>query len=90
MKALPLANGNFLPMALWMDRGHPAASKVYLKGYPAAKAHPDREADFDVLVAAGDTAQFTGDVAAAVKGKNEPGDAFLTFIGLIGAARIAP
>jgi CRISPR-associated protein Cmr1 len=90
LKALPLANGNFLPMALWMDRGYPSGGKVYLKGYPADAAHPDREADFDVLVAPRDIAQFAGDVAAAVAGKKTPRDAFLAFIGRSGATRIAP
>lgn len=61
LKALPLANGRFLPMALWLDRNDPPGSKVYVKGYEQAAA------DFDVLAAAGDTALFTDALANAFR-----------------------
>jgi len=32
LKALPLANENFLPCALWLDRGHPNGALVGLEG----------------------------------------------------------
>jgi CRISPR-associated protein Cmr1 len=61
LKALPLANGRFLPMALWLDRNDPPGSKVYVKG------HEHATADFDVLVAAGDTARYSGELAKALR-----------------------
>jgi CRISPR-associated protein Cmr1 len=90
LRALPLANGNFLPMALWMDRGRPAGSKVYLKGFPSTAAHPDREAEFDILMAAGDTSLLAHDVGAAVGKAATLRAAFLTFIAGRGVQRIAP
>ncbi len=55
VKALPLADGSFVPCALWLHRGYPDG-KVGLKEKDsrAARSH----AEFDLLVAPGDQARF--------------------------------
>ena len=52
VKALPLADGSFVPCALWLNRAYPAG-EVILRGVN------DSSAPFDRLVAPGDTAQFS-------------------------------
>jgi len=52
VKALPLADGTFVPCALWLHRANPEG-EVFLKGCY------DSGAPFDLLVAKGDTAQFS-------------------------------
>lgn len=52
VKALPLANGTFVPCALWLTRAYPAG-EVVLRGVP------NSQAPFDRLVAAGDTPRFS-------------------------------
>ena len=51
VKALPLADGSFVPCALWLNRAYPAG-EVVLRGVD------DSQAPFDQLVAADDTPQF--------------------------------
>lgn len=51
VKALPLADGRFVPCALWLNRAYPAG-EVILKGNPRTAA------PFDKLVADGDTPRF--------------------------------
>jgi len=52
VKALPLADGTFVPCALWLNRAYPAG-EVILRGVNNSSA------PFDRLVAAGDTARFS-------------------------------
>ncbi len=56
VKALPLANGKFVPCTLWLFRGYPAQGRVCLvrNGQPV----PRSDAPFDLLVAPGDTARY--------------------------------
>jgi CRISPR-associated protein Cmr1 len=51
VKALPLANGTFVPCALWLHRAYPEG-QVVLQG------HPESGAPFDRLVAPGDIPRF--------------------------------
>jgi len=57
LKALPLADGTFVPCALWLTRGFPPGASVVLAQERAV--HPQSSAPFDRLVAAGDTPQFS-------------------------------
>jgi CRISPR-associated protein Cmr1 len=84
LKPLPLANGRFLPMALWLNRSDPTGSKVYVDGYEQAAV------DFNVLVAAGDTPQHSGAVAEALKSRSTLRDAFVAYLEKRGVRRIAP
>lgn len=68
VKALPLADGTFVPCALWLHRAYPAG-KVVLRGV-ANSAAP-----FDRLIASGDTAQFS-----ALAGKASLREAFLDWL----------
>jgi CRISPR-associated protein Cmr1 len=52
VKALPLADGTFVPCALWLNRAYPAGD-VVLRGVPNSAA------PFDRLVAADDTPRFS-------------------------------
>jgi CRISPR-associated protein Cmr1 len=52
VKALPLADGTFVPCALWLNRAYPNGN-VVLRGASSSAA------PFDRLVAAGDTARFS-------------------------------
>jgi CRISPR-associated protein Cmr1 len=52
VKALPLADGSFVPCALWLNRAHPTG-EVILRGVS------NSQAPFDRLVASGDTPRFS-------------------------------
>ena len=63
VKAMPLADGRFVPCALWLARAYPKG-KVVLKD---AARSGGSAAEFDLLIAPGDTAQFAAlNVPAAV------------------------
>lgn len=84
VKALPLADGQFTPCALWLNRAYPAGSEVVLvrNGHVVnASAAP-----FDRLVAPGDTARFR-----PLAGKASLRDAFLDWLTTTKKAeRVAP
>jgi CRISPR-associated protein Cmr1 len=52
VKALPLADGTFVPCALWLNRAHPAGGEVVLRNAN------NSQAPFDRLVADGDSPRF--------------------------------
>ena len=52
MKALPLADGSFVPCALWLNRAYPTGNVIL-------RAVDHSAAPFDRLVAPDDTAQFS-------------------------------
>ena len=56
VKALPLANGRFEPIALWLERAYPEGGGVVL--VQRGKALPGTRADFDRLHARGDSPLF--------------------------------
>lgn len=56
VKALPLSDGRFVPCALWLFRGYPKGGKVTLHSRDRRAAQS--KADFDELVAPGDTVLF--------------------------------
>lgn len=68
VKAMPLADGTFVPCALWLDRAYPAG-EVVLRGMNNSAA------PFDRLVAAGDTPRFS-----ALAGKQSLRQAFLDWL----------
>ena len=68
VKALPLADGTFVPCALWLNRAYPAGV-VILKGVPGSAA------PFEQLLAQGDTPCFS-----ALAGKNSLREAFLDWL----------
>lgn len=68
VKALPLADGTFVPCALWLNRAYPAG-EVILRGVSNSAA------PFDRLVASGDTARFS-----ALAGKHSLRKAFLDWL----------
>jgi CRISPR-associated protein Cmr1 len=69
VKALPLADARFVPMALWLNRAYPEKGEVFLNGVEHSAA------PFDRLVAKGDTARFS-----ALSGKNSLQTAFLDWL----------
>lgn len=69
VKALPLADGTFVPCALWLNRSYPQNGEVALKGVPNSGA------PFDLLVAPGDAPQFS-----ALAGKTSLREAFLYWL----------
>ena len=69
VKAMPLANGTFASIALWLNRKMPEGSMVYLKGVPGS------EAPFDRLIAPGDKTRFK-----PLEGKKTLRDAFLDWL----------
>jgi CRISPR-associated protein Cmr1 len=69
VKALPLADGSFVPCALWLNRAHPANGEVVLRNAN------NSQAPFDLLVANGDTARF-----AALANKTSLRQAFLDWL----------
>jgi CRISPR-associated protein Cmr1 len=80
VKALPLADGKFVPCALWLNRGMPAGAEVGLlrsiQGNPKEKkVDPRTTARFDQLVAEGDTPRF-----AALADKQTLRDSFLDWL----------
>lgn len=79
VKALPLADGMFVPCALWLNRAYPAG-EVVLRGVQ------DSGAPFDRLVASGDTPVFS-----ALAGKSGLRNAFLDWLhGKYGTTVVAP
>lgn len=68
VKALPLADGAFVPCALWLNRAYPAG-EVILRGVN------DSAAPFDRLVAPGDTPRFS-----ALANKKSLRQAFLDWL----------
>ncbi|MBU52785.1 MAG: type III-B CRISPR module RAMP protein Cmr1 [Deltaproteobacteria bacterium] len=56
LKAMPLDNGQFVPIALWLDRRYPDEGKICLAKKDSRVSRS--EADFDELVAPEDTARF--------------------------------
>lgn len=68
VKALPLADGEFVPCALWLNRADPAG-EVALRGVSNSAA------PFDRLVAPGDTPRFS-----VLAGKHSLREAFLDWL----------
>jgi CRISPR-associated protein Cmr1 len=81
VKALPLADGSFVPCALWLHRAYPSNAEVGLArrkqgGRPNEKeVDPRTVAPFDRLVAPGDTPQFS-----ALANKDSLREAFLEWL----------
>jgi CRISPR-associated protein Cmr1 len=73
VKAMPLADGNFVPCALWLNRGLPEGAEVGL--FREKKVDPQTVAPFGRLVALGDTARFS-----ALVGKKDLREAFLDWL----------
>lgn len=69
VRALPLADGTFVPCALWLNRAYPDNGQVYVRGKASSGA------PFDRLVAPGDTACFS-----ALAGKPSLRQAFLDWL----------
>jgi len=69
VKAMPLANGHFVPCALWLNRAYPENGEVVLKSVP------NSQAPFDRLVAPDDTPRFS-----AIAGKGSLREAFLDWL----------
>lgn len=82
VKAMPLASGRFVPIALWLERSWPEGGEVFLK--TGSKLHGDPAAPFDKLLGQGDRVQF-----APLAGKTGLRDAFLDWVVTQGARRIA-
>jgi CRISPR-associated protein Cmr1 len=79
VKALPLADGQYLPCALWLNRAYPEG-EVFLKG------EKNSGAAFDVLVACNDQARFS-----ALRDKASLREAFISWlITMQGVKEIAP
>jgi len=91
VKALPLANGQFVPMALWFERGYPAGGEMGLYSKDRRTFVPGSLAPFDQLEAPRDTALFTIlSGSPAVSGLRLRG-VFFNWLGVrFGARRIAP
>ncbi len=68
VKAMPLADGTFVPCALWLNRAYPAG-QVILRGVN------NSQAPFDRLVGAGDTPRFS-----ALANKQSLRQAFLDWL----------
>jgi CRISPR-associated protein Cmr1 len=68
VKALPLANGTFVPCALWLNRAYPGG-EVFVRGVD------DSAAPFNRLVALGDKPRFS-----ALTGKSSLREAFLDWL----------
>lgn len=84
LKALPLADGQFLPCALWFNRAYPEAGQVVMVRNDEAVANS--AASFDRLVASGDTVLFN-----PLAGKSTLRDAFLDWLTTTNKAqRVAP
>ena len=69
VKAMPLANGEFVPIALWLNRACPQNGEVVLRDVHGSAA------PFDRLVAGGDTPRFS-----ALAGKPSLREAFLDWL----------
>lgn len=59
VKALPLADGRFVPCALWLYRSYPKDGEVILDPKDKDDRSARSAAPFDVLVAPGDQARYT-------------------------------
>lgn len=70
VKALPLADGNFVPCALWLNRSYPQGGQVGI--YRSSRLTLGSTADFDVLVAPGETERFDA-LAVPEVSKEAPG-----------------
>ncbi|GIW08692.1 MAG: type III-B CRISPR module RAMP protein Cmr1 [Dehalococcoidia bacterium] len=77
VKPLALANGRFVPIALWLNRAMPPGSSVFVRGISHSKA------PFDRLVAPGDTPRFK-----PLAGKKTLRDAFLDWLVATGRAKV--
>jgi CRISPR-associated protein Cmr1 len=78
LKPLALANGQFVPCALWLNRAYP-------QGKACLRGRPDTGAPFDRLVAEGDKALYRPLAEPTLR------DAFLTWVlRRFGARRILP
>lgn len=80
VKALPLADGSFVPCALWLGRAHPPGNVVLVRRRAATVADvvqvvPRSAAPFDRLVAPGDVPRFR-----ALAGKATLREAFLDWL----------
>jgi CRISPR-associated protein Cmr1 len=71
VKAMPLANGEFVPIALWLARAWPPGGQVVLK-----QAEEQSAAPFDKLLGQNDPALFT-----PLRGKTSLRAAFLDWLG---------
>jgi CRISPR-associated protein Cmr1 len=69
VKAMPLANGEFVPIALWLNRAYPQNGEVVLR-----TVH-NSAAPFDRLIGAGDTPRFS-----ALAGAHSLREAFLDWL----------
>jgi CRISPR-associated protein Cmr1 len=58
VKALPLATGQFCPLALWLDRRFPEAGEVGLSSKASGPLDPKTLAAFDRLVSEEDSPRF--------------------------------
>lgn len=90
VKALPLADGRFVPIALWLARGFPTGAVIVAKRQN--QEIPGSQSQFDVLKARGDQAMF-----APLNGRDDSPDgcrlrdAFLDFLVNSGrAGRVTP
>jgi CRISPR-associated protein Cmr1 len=72
VKAMPLANGSFVPIALWLRRAWPDRGQVVLVNKRAQVR--DSEAPFDRLLAPGDTALYAPLVESSLE------DAFFKWV----------
>jgi CRISPR-associated protein Cmr1 len=87
LKALPLADGRFVPIALWLTRDSPAQSQVYLND--VAGSHQN----FGVLEAPADPSHgIAKDVAlfSILKGQTSLQNVFFSYLKARGASRVAP
>jgi CRISPR-associated protein Cmr1 len=69
VKAMPLVNGQFVPIALWLNRAYPQNGEVVLR-----TVH-NSAAPFDRLIGAGDTPRFS-----ALAGAHSLREAFLDWL----------
>ncbi|MDW8126144.1 MAG: hypothetical protein RMJ04_15370, partial [Geminicoccaceae bacterium] len=80
VKAMPLADGKFVPIALWLDRAFPKGGVVVLR--MGGEKVQGSEAPFDKLLGRGDTTLFK-----PLAGKTSLRDAFLDWLVDTGRAR---
>jgi CRISPR-associated protein Cmr1 len=67
VKAMPLADGSFVPIALWLRRAWPEKGQVVLKDKNPREPVRDSAAPFDLLLAPGDTALYAPLVEAGLE-----------------------
>lgn len=73
LKALPLANGTYVPIALWLDRAYPEGGEVGLKD--GERLRRGSAAPFDRLHAQGDA-----DLYQPLRGAQTMKEAFITWL----------